>query len=769
MELLRERTGPLLRLLELLTKPQNKTPYDLLTGDKLENNSDFKTCEKPVSQVEKIFLEELEKLKRQEKEATDAAESLRKEATYDIQNANTSSTYLLNIVSTPLSTAGPSRAFNDGEISYPDDPLMPHLKDIYTSLSKGILLIHLMMMKVCKETIIRIFSIACFLSQIEPKKISQALEDKRWVDAMQEELFQFQIQKVWILIDFPFGKKAIRTKWVNRNKKDERGVVVRNKARLVSHGHMQEEGIYYDEVFAPVARIEAIRIFLAFASFMGFIVYQMDVNSTFLYGTIDEQVYVSQPPGFVDPKFPNKCLSAKRTAWIEFSFSMASAVIYLATSRKFNFSKYIFDSMVKNVDNPTKFLMYLRFLQVVMDNQVDDMTIHNTRYTSPSLTQKVFANMKRVGKAEEESKEARKEKEVKIFRVQKAEKGWGKIESIDADEGITLVDVKTNEEVVSMDAESQGRINQEEVNTTKKANFLDEQIAQRLHDEEVQKATARDKQEKADSERALELQKQYDDKEEILIGVLLLNKGMNYDKVRPIFERECKKVQTLFKPDKDVEEPKKNRVADETLLQESFKKLKVAEVSGSESTQEIPSNDPKEMTKADAQNILEIVPEPEFKVEALQVKYPIIDWEIHTEGSRTYWKIIRVRGITKAYQRFKDMLRGFDREDLDTLWNLVKEKFNANDVLWKLQRYMHAPLTWKLYTDCGVHHMSSTRGHDIFMLIEKDYPLSNAVMILMLSGKLQVEKDNEMARDLVMKIFLEANKPKRRSLDTSSK
>ncbi|GJV42018.1 putative ribonuclease H-like domain-containing protein [Tanacetum coccineum] len=141
---------------------------------------------------------------------------------------------------------------------------------------------------------------------IEPKKISQALEDESWVDAMQEELLQFKIQKVWILVDLPFGKKAIGTKWVYRNKKDERGVVVRNKARLVAQGYRQEEGIDYDEVFAPVARIEAIRIFLAFASYMGFIVYQMDVKSAFLYGTIDEEVYVSQPPGFVDPKFPKK-------------------------------------------------------------------------------------------------------------------------------------------------------------------------------------------------------------------------------------------------------------------------------------------------------------------------------------------------------------------------------------------------------------------------------------------------------------------------------
>ncbi|GJR54726.1 ribonuclease H-like domain-containing protein [Tanacetum coccineum] len=107
---------------------------------------------------------------------------------------------------------------------------------------------------------------ACFLSQHEPKKILEALEDKSWVDAMQEELLQFQIQKVWVLVELPYGKKAI-----------------------VTQGHRQEEGIDYDDVFAPVARIEAIRIFLAFALYMGFIVYQMDVKSAFLYGKIDKE------------------------------------------------------------------------------------------------------------------------------------------------------------------------------------------------------------------------------------------------------------------------------------------------------------------------------------------------------------------------------------------------------------------------------------------------------------------------------------------------
>ncbi|GJZ41244.1 putative ribonuclease H-like domain-containing protein [Tanacetum coccineum] len=147
---------------------------------------------------------------------------------------------------------------------------------------------------------------ACFLSQIEPTSIAKALSDSSWVEAMQEELLQFKLQQVWILVDLPNGKKAIGTKWVFKNKKDERGIVIRNKARLVAQGHRQEEGIDYEEVFAPVARIEAIRLFLAYASFMGFLVYQMDVKSAFLYGTIEEEVYVTQPLGFKDPDHPDK-------------------------------------------------------------------------------------------------------------------------------------------------------------------------------------------------------------------------------------------------------------------------------------------------------------------------------------------------------------------------------------------------------------------------------------------------------------------------------
>ncbi|GJZ90573.1 putative ribonuclease H-like domain-containing protein, partial [Tanacetum coccineum] len=129
---------------------------------------------------------------------------------------------------------------------------------------------------------------ACFLSQAEPKK------------------------KVWTLVDLPYRKRAIGTKWVYRNKKDDRGIMVRNKARLVAQGYTQEEGIDYDEVFALVARIEAIRLFLAYASFMNFIVYQMDMKSAFLYGKIEEGFYVCQLPGFEDPEFPNKVYKVKQ-------------------------------------------------------------------------------------------------------------------------------------------------------------------------------------------------------------------------------------------------------------------------------------------------------------------------------------------------------------------------------------------------------------------------------------------------------------------------
>ncbi|GJY34254.1 putative ribonuclease H-like domain-containing protein [Tanacetum coccineum] len=331
---------------------------------------DLKTDEKREGprEEEQVFLDELERLKRQEKEANEEAEALRKEYAQETENlviqagaakasstnifstvstpAKASNTNLVNIVSIPVST-DEGLSLSDPTNPEQDNSEIPPLEDIYQNSTYGlftnssyddegavadftnletvvnvspiltsrIISSHPSALilgdptsavqtrsKVNKSSRAHAFVsyvqkqkrnnykdfqhclFACFLSQHEPKKISESLEDESWVDAMQEELLQFKIQKVWILVDLPFGKKAIGTKCVYRNKKDERGVVVRNKAMLVAQGHRQEEGIDYDEVFAPVARIEATMIFLAFVSYMGFIVYQMDVKSAFLYG-----------------------------------------------------------------------------------------------------------------------------------------------------------------------------------------------------------------------------------------------------------------------------------------------------------------------------------------------------------------------------------------------------------------------------------------------------------------------------------------------------
>ncbi|GJR97839.1 retrovirus-related pol polyprotein from transposon TNT 1-94 [Tanacetum coccineum] len=289
-----------------------------------QDNTDAGNSEMEAKPVQEYFvlplwssytsiLKSSEEKNGDEKPNGDTAEAFRKEFAQCTEDlllqagaARATSTNTINIVSTPISTASPSRFFSTGGPDLAnndqDDSQIPALKDIYDNPNDGIFT----NASYDDEGEFRTQILGDPTSIIEPKKISQALKDESWVDAMQEELLQFKIQKVWILVDLPFGKKEIGTKWVYRNKKDERGVLVRNKARLVAQGYRQEEGIDYDELFGPVARIEAIRIFLAFASYMGFIVYQMDVKSAFLYGTIDEEVYASQPPGFVDPKFPRK-------------------------------------------------------------------------------------------------------------------------------------------------------------------------------------------------------------------------------------------------------------------------------------------------------------------------------------------------------------------------------------------------------------------------------------------------------------------------------
>ncbi|GKB76015.1 retrovirus-related pol polyprotein from transposon TNT 1-94 [Tanacetum coccineum] len=156
---------------------------------------------------------------------------------------------------------------------------------------------------------------ALTVSTAEPKNIKEAMADSTWIEAMQEELHQFDRLQVWELVDKPFGKNVIKLKWLWKNKKNEDQTVIHNKARLVAKGNAQKEGIDFEESFAPVARLEAVWIFVAYAAHKSFLIYQMDVKMTFLNGPLKEEVYVAQPDGFIDPDHPEKVYRLRKALY----------------------------------------------------------------------------------------------------------------------------------------------------------------------------------------------------------------------------------------------------------------------------------------------------------------------------------------------------------------------------------------------------------------------------------------------------------------------
>ncbi|GJW02217.1 retrovirus-related pol polyprotein from transposon TNT 1-94 [Tanacetum coccineum] len=154
-----------------------------------------------------------------------------------------------------------------------------------------------------------------FLTTVEPKTYKDALTQACWIEAMQEELNEFERLKVWELVPRPDKVMVITLKWIYKVKLDELGGILKNKARLVARGYHQEEGVDVEESFAPVARLEAIRIFLMFAAHMNMVVYQIDVKTAFLNGNLREEVYVSQPDGFVDKDNPNHVYKLKKALY----------------------------------------------------------------------------------------------------------------------------------------------------------------------------------------------------------------------------------------------------------------------------------------------------------------------------------------------------------------------------------------------------------------------------------------------------------------------
>nr|GEU43796.1 hypothetical protein [Tanacetum cinerariifolium] len=854
----------------LVTKPQNKTSYELLTGkghawmfdlDYLTNSMNYEPIlvenqanksaglkeannstgdkieknEKPVSQVEQIFQEELEKLKRQEKEANDAT---RKEATYENQDANTNSTNLLTAVSIPVSAAGPSRALNDAKPSYPDDPLMPHLDDIFASLSEGIFTNS----SYDDEGVVTDFNNLGITVTVSPTPTTR---------------IHTIHPKTQILGD-PLSAVQTRSK-VHKNPKGH--ALAGGRDRL-------------DEVFAPVARIEAIRIFLAFASYMGFIVYQIDVESSFLYDTIDEEVYVTQPPGFVDPKFPNKvtpmtsylqamkriftylkgqpklgnpqhevvnflagdlfhgnartallkgrllevttakqrlllpsrakpaesegfeqiidflngstiryavtasptirtscikqfwstamaktindevrvqalidakrCLSAKTTSWNEFSITMASTIICLATNQKFNFSRYILLSLVKNIEAEVPFYMFPRVITPLFKNMLvpaaeevgqaqDAVSIP----TEPS-TSKPYMKHKSKKQHPKAPKDSLKFQELIDLCIRLSNKVLDlKREVIDIKSSFTDKIQKLEDKVDQLEEEN--RVLKEksfkttQVDTTapvknmEKSFNQERMIADMNEDVEVNLEEAQAKAYNLDLQHSKKVLSMQDVDEEEPIEVEEVIEVVTTAKLitevvttaKPTTAAQVPKASALRrKRGVVIQDPKETTtlVIVHTERRRSQYKKKVIK-------DKIVDND-------DDDVYMEATP--------LASKVPVVNYQIHHENNKPYYKIIRADGTHKLFLSFITLLKNFDREDLETLWKLVKERYGLAKVK-----------SWKLFESCGVRIITFTTTQMI-MLVEKKYPLKHLTLQQMLdSVRLEVKEESEMSLELI--------------------
>nr|GEW61061.1 hypothetical protein [Tanacetum cinerariifolium] len=781
---------------------------------------------------------------------------------------------------------------------------------------------------------------ACFLSQEEPKKVHQDLKDLSWIEAI--------------------------------NKKDERGIVIRNKARLFVQGHIQEEGIDYEEVFALVVRIESIRLFLAYASFMGFMVYQMDVKSAFLYGTIKEEVYVYQPPRFEDPDHPDKVYKVVKAlyglhqaprAWYEtlatyllengfqrgiidqtlfikmqkgdilrvkkkkdvifisqdkyvaeilrkfgltegksastpidiekpllkdpdgedvdvhtYSYikyaltinphiyvscikqfwntvivkqsndvtrlqalvDKKKVVITKATirdalclddaegvdclpneeifaelarmgyekpstkltfykaffsCRKFNFFKYIFESLVRNVDSSSKFYMYPRFIQLIIKNQlgvfekegdaeeqvqddVDDtaaqgadtiiygshlyhLLLHllhhhnNLKIFHPHpkcvehLEYDKVAQALEIRKLKRRVKKLEKGNRVNVLKLGRLQKGRI-IDDLDKDDAVELMDDKGKEKKEEEDEPAKVQEVGDVVTTAKLITEVVTTASESVtaasttistDEPQVPAATitAASVRVTATSTRRRKGVVIRDPEEESTTIIPADTKSK--DKGKGIIVEEPKPL----KKKQQVKMDEEQKAKEDPFVQryQVMKKMPQTEAQArkeydyvlEESSKRRKLNEEVE----DLKRYLEIMPneDDDVYIEAtpLARKVPVMDYEIIHLNNKPHYKIIRAVGIHQLYVSFLTLLKNFNREDLESLWSLVKERFStskpnnfSDDFLlttlgamferpdgqaqvWKSQRTVQSQAkvkSWKLLESCGVHIITFT-------------------------------------------------------------
>nr|GEU78793.1 hypothetical protein [Tanacetum cinerariifolium] len=490
------------------------------------------------------------------------------------------------------------------------------------------------------------------VTNYEPKKVIQALTDPSWIEAMQDELLQ--------------------------NKKDERSIVIRNKARLVAQGYTQEEGIDYDEVFALVVRIEAIRLFLAYASFKDFVGYQMDVKSAFLYSKIEEKVYVCQPLGFEDPEFPNRVYKVEKALY---GLHQAPRACQSTSPQLDNEDlKQIDVDDLKEMDLRWQMAMLTMWARRFLQKTGRNLGANGPTSMGFDMSKVECYNCHRKGHFTRECRSSKDSRRTGASELQRR---------------TVPVETSTSKALVSqVDA-----INHVKQKAKEDLAMQRYQVIKKRHQTEAQ----------ARKNMIMYLKN--------VTGFKLdYFKGMSFDDIRLIFEAKFNSnIAFLLKTKEQMEEEENRAIQsiNETPAQKATKRRKLNE------------------KVKDLKKHLEIVPDEDDAVYTeptpLARKVPVVGYEIINLNNKPYYKIIRADGTHQLYISFLTLLKNFDREDLEALWSLVKERFstskpknfsddfllttlgamfekpNGQAQVWRNQRSIHGQAkikSWKLLESC---------------------------------------------------------------------
>nr|GEU88197.1 hypothetical protein [Tanacetum cinerariifolium] len=637
---------------------------------------------------------------------------------------------------------------------------------------------------------------SCFLSQEEPKKIFDALKDSRI--------------------------RPIGTKWVLKNNKDERGIVIRNKAMLVAQGHTQEEGIDYEEVFAPVVRIEAIRLFLAYASFMGFTVYQMDVKSTFLYGTIDEEVYVMQPPRFQDPEFPNRVYKGKdgpgKDVELHLYRSMIGSLMYLTASRP---------DIMFAVCHPKLGLWYpkespfdlLAYSDIDYGGATQDRKSTTGEKTEHNIDFHQIVDFIEASHIRQYSRRATwiaqskalspaTNEPASLLRDDSQREAFPTVTSLDTGQNreniikTSAIPHESTPRVTSLDADEarimiiedkdRGRIEPAQEDALIKAGSIE--IGEEV---EVKRTTELGSN---DIKEMVNVLSSMDATNTLTSGVPTVSVSpvatattVGVPTVSGLFPTVSATFTTASVVKPYLRRPRgilaKDKGKEKVVESEEPKKKKLQEQIDAQVAKEMKEEFVRENQKMNEQlardgEIARIHAEEELKMlidgldksnEEIKEKFnPVwkqledfVPMSSTDEGERMKRKRLKLdQRSAKRMNTSKDVskedLKGmmqlvpveeFDREDLHQLWALVKETLSIKqatkdkekelwvelkrlfepdfeDQLWThYQNLMHDPLEWKLYDTCSVHHVF-IKDQEIFMLVERDYPLRREFALL---------------------------------------